>query len=95
VGLDELRKTLARRLFDVSRGPGDLEPLLTRERHRVALEHAHAALLEAGPELDRGGDPVLAAHHVRRAVTALDELIGAVDVEEVLGRVFERFCVGK
>jgi tRNA U34 5-carboxymethylaminomethyl modifying GTPase MnmE/TrmE len=32
---------------------------------------------------------------VRSAIWALDELIGAVDVEDVLGRVFETFCVGK
>jgi tRNA modification GTPase len=38
---------------------------------------------------------VLLAHHLREAVTALDELIGVVDVEEVLERVFAGFCVGK
>jgi tRNA modification GTPase len=40
-------------------------------------------------------DAVLAAHHVREAATALDELIGTVDVEDVLDRVFASFCVGK
>jgi tRNA modification GTPase len=38
---------------------------------------------------------VLAAHHVREATAALDELLGAVDIEEVLDRVFGSFCVGK
>jgi tRNA modification GTPase len=38
---------------------------------------------------------VLAAHHVRLAVTALDELIGVVGSEDVLDRIFGRFCVGK
>jgi tRNA U34 5-carboxymethylaminomethyl modifying GTPase MnmE/TrmE len=38
---------------------------------------------------------VLAAHHVRLGVLALDELIGAVGTEEVLDRIFSRFCVGK
>jgi tRNA modification GTPase len=37
----------------------------------------------------------VAAVHVRAAVHALDELIGAVDVDDVLARVFEKFCVGK
>jgi tRNA modification GTPase len=41
------------------------------------------------------GDPVLAAHHLREASTALEELLGVVDVEEVLDRVFGSFCVGK
>jgi tRNA modification GTPase len=38
---------------------------------------------------------VLAAHHVREATTALEELLGAVDVDEILDRVFASFCVGK
>jgi tRNA modification GTPase len=37
----------------------------------------------------------IAAVHVRAAVGALDELIGAIDTEDVLGRVFATFCVGK
>jgi tRNA modification GTPase len=94
-GLGDLKLALADRLFGTMRGYGDAEPLLTRERHRAALEAAQGALADAGPELGQEGDAVLAAHHVRRAITALDELIGLVDVEEVLGRVFERFCVGK
>ena len=40
-------------------------------------------------------DAVLVAHHVRDATAALDELIGTVDVEDVLDRVFANFCVGK
>jgi len=94
-GLDRLREAIAGRLFSGDSSYSDLEPLLTRERHRVALERAEVALREAHPQLEPTGDPVLAAHHVRAAVSALDELIGVVDVEEVLGRVFERFCVGK
>jgi tRNA modification GTPase len=45
--------------------------------------------------LGRNGDAVLAAHHVREATSALDELLGTVDIEEVLERVFSSFCVGK
>lgn len=95
-GLTDLRQALAERLFGALRGFGDMEPVLTRERHRTALAAAQAAVADARQELAAGeADPVLAAHHVRRAITALDEMIGAVDVEEVLGRVFSRFCVGK
>jgi tRNA modification GTPase len=32
---------------------------------------------------------------VREATGALDELIGGVDIEDVLDRVFASFCVGK
>jgi tRNA modification GTPase len=69
--------------------------MLTRERHRCALERARAELRQARGLMSPDGEPVLVAHHVRQAALALDELIGAVDVEEVLDRVFSRFCVGK
>ncbi|MEO8226045.1 MAG: tRNA uridine-5-carboxymethylaminomethyl(34) synthesis GTPase MnmE [Gemmatimonadota bacterium] len=94
-GLDTLRSAIAFRLFGDRAVLADLEPVLTRERHRAALAAARDALRAARPHLVPGGDAVLAAHHVRLATTALDELLGAVDIEEVLGRVFASFCVGK
>jgi tRNA modification GTPase len=96
-GLDRLREAIATRLFgdQVSAGYADFEPMLSRERHRAGLTHAAASLDQARPELGKGGDAVLAAHHLRGAVTALEELIGLVHPDEVLARVFSRFCVGK
>jgi tRNA modification GTPase len=94
-GLGALRRVAAERVFADRLNLADLEPGLTRERHRTALTRAQASLEAAGPHLGRGGDAVLAAHHVREATDALDELLGAVDIEEVLDRVFSSFCVGK
>lgn len=94
-GLDQLRQSLAEWLFGWTGTGVDFEPVLTRERHRVALRRAAGALDQARPQLGRGGDAVLAAHHVRDAVATLDQLIGVVDPEDVLTRIFARFCVGK
>lgn len=96
-GLDALRGALASRVFgDPAQRPlPDLEPILLRERHRVALERAMTAVNAAGELLGAGGDAALAAHEVQGAVRALDELVGVVDPDDVLGRVFSRFCVGK
>ena len=94
-GLDTLRHAIVARLFGAGEGYADLEPMLTRERHRVALARAAAELAAATPQLAPRGDPVLAAHHVRLAVSALDELIGVVGTEEIFDRIFSRFCVGK
>lgn len=94
-GLPALVRAVVDRLFGEVERFADLEPMLTRERHRVALTQADLELMEAMPHLEDDGDAVLAAHHVRRAMASLDELIGVVDVEEVLGAIFERFCVGK
>jgi tRNA modification GTPase len=95
VGLGELRRSAAERVFAERINLADLEPVLTRERHRTALASARGALLAALPHLGRAGDAVLAAHHVREASEALDQLLGVVDIDEVLDRVFGSFCIGK
>ena len=94
-GIGELRRAAADRVFGDRIALGDLEPALAGGRHRTALTRARAALADAALHLVPGGEPVLVSHHVREATLALDELLGAVDVEEVLGRVFAGFCVGK
>jgi tRNA modification GTPase len=94
-GIEELRQAVANRVFGDRIALGDLEPGLSRERHRTALLRAESALAAAVAHLTPGGDPVLVSHHVREATLALDELLGVVDVEEVLERVFAGFCVGK
>ncbi len=93
-GLERLRSVLVDRLFR-EMPSSDYEPVLTRERHRLALDRAHQALVDAGPFLKPGGDAVLGAHHIENAVVALDELIGVVDPEDILTRIFSQFCVGK
>jgi tRNA modification GTPase len=94
-GLGVLRRAAAERVFADRINLADLEPGLTRERHRTTLSRALVALGGAFPHLGSGGDAVLAAHHVRQAADALEELLGFIDIEEVLDRVFGSFCVGK
>jgi tRNA modification GTPase len=96
-GLGELVSAIIDLLETGERMPPSFDaPLLTHTRHRIAVQQARdevAAFRTAWSEADLPA-PV-AAVHLRAAVHALEELIGAVDVEEVLGRVFSSFCVGK
>ena len=94
-GLPELRAALAQRAFRTLAHRGDLEPVVTRERHRSALERARAEV-ERFAEARRGGvEAAVAATHLRAAVMALEDVIGLVTPDEVLERVFSSFCVGK
>lgn len=69
---------------------------LVRERHRVAVTRAIAALAESRAEVVRDDSRVeLAAEHLRQAVRALDALVGRVDVDDLLGEIFASFCIGK
>lgn len=95
-GLSELMASIQQTLTARHVAPTTQLPVVTRARHRRALESAHE---EATAFLDAWIDDLLpapvAAVHVRAAIGALEELVGAVDVEEILDRVFASFCVGK
>ncbi len=94
-GMEALRRALLGKAFGgILGGPGEA-PLVTRERHARALRTARD---ETGAFLDAMNDGVpmeFAATHLRAAVAALEDLVGAVSVDDVLDRVFGTFCVGK
>jgi tRNA modification GTPase len=67
-------------------------PAATRLRHRDLLAEAAERLRQALAEEDR---LELAAEDVRLAARALDRITGRIDPEQVLGRIFSTFCIGK
>lgn len=71
-------------------------PLLLHARQGRAVREARDEVLHFLHAWGEGSLPVtVAAVHLRAATHALESLVGAVDAEEVMGRVFARFCVGK
>lgn len=71
-------------------------PLLTRERHRIALSRAADEVRVFRQAWAARSLPApVAAVHLRSAALALEDVIGAVDLEEILDRLFGTFCVGK
>jgi len=94
-GLADLRRKLAEVAFGRLLALGDVEPVVTRARHRGALERALAEVDAFHAARGSGVDAAAAATHLRAAVGALDDLIGVVTPDDVLDRVFASFCVGK
>ncbi|TVR96302.1 MAG: tRNA uridine-5-carboxymethylaminomethyl(34) synthesis GTPase MnmE [Rhodospirillales bacterium] len=88
-GLPELKRHLSAMVRD-RYGVGD-GVVLTRARHRAALEECREALRRAA----EGGVEELVVEDVRMAARALGRLTGRVDVEDVLDLVFRDFCIGK
>ena len=66
-------------------------PVLTRARHRQALEEATASLRRSFSTLL----PELRAEDLRLALRSLGRITGAVDVEDLLDVIFRDFCIGK
>lgn len=95
-GLQQLLARIELEIDDHAHATDPDTPVLTRARHQAALRAARdeaAAFLAAW---QTGELPAtVTASHLRAAAGALTELIGVVDVEDVLGRVFAEFCVGK
>ena len=94
-GLAELRSRLAAVAFTRLAAGGDVEPFVTRERHRLALERALGEVRAFEAARRSGVETALAATHLRAAVTALEDMVGVVTPEDVLERVFSEFCIGK
>jgi len=70
--------------------------VMTRQRHRVAMIRAVEAMEFAQKQIqDGGGAAELVALELRRAVRALDMLVGRVDTEDLLDEIFASFCIGK
>ncbi len=72
---------------------GSEAPALTQLRHRQQIEICLSAL----DEVPRAAEiePELAAEQLRLAADALGRITGRIDPEDVLDRVFARFCIGK
>jgi tRNA modification GTPase len=90
-GLEELRQLLAEQIR--RRRQPALAPSLGRCRHHVDgclghLRQAHAAVLFQEP-------PELVALELRGALEQLGEMVGAVYTDDLLDRIFSRFCIGK
>jgi tRNA modification GTPase len=67
--------------------------LVSRARHRALLQDAVDALGRATQSVSLGEEIV--AEELRSAAQALGRLTGRVDVEDVLGKIFKDFCIGK
>jgi tRNA modification GTPase len=64
-------------------------------RHQACLSRAREFLDQAAADLAAGADPELVAVPLRAALDAVGEIVGVTDIEDILGRIFSTFCIGK
>lgn len=88
-GIDKL----VNQLYDLISGlvATDSEPIITRNRHRRALQDCLDSLIQS----QTAPVPELVAEDLRIALRHLGIITGTVDVEELLDVVFKDFCIGK
>jgi tRNA modification GTPase len=75
---------------------GDVGEVVTNERHRDCLRRAEQALVRFAEAVESRtlALPILVAD-IREALSSLDEIVGKTYTEDILGRIFSKFCVGK
>lgn len=91
-GLDELRDHLKQCMGFASTTEGGF---LARRRHLDALERARDFLLQGQAQLEGYGAGELLAEDLRAAQDALGEITGKMTPDELLGKIFGSFCIGK
>ena len=91
-GLQALREHLQQSMGLVDAAEGTVS---ARARHVEALKRSAACLAAAREQLERGGGRELVAEELRRAQLTLGEIVGVESSDELLGRIFASFCIGK
>jgi tRNA modification GTPase len=89
--LEHLRGELDRLAFGID---APAASLALTSRHLLVIDQARAALDRARARLDRNQLELLAAD-LREALGALGQVLGAVTPDDILGRIFATFCIGK
>ena len=90
--IETLIERLAKLLVPLNHA--DASVIITRQRHRHAMQEAHDALGRAlGHDFQHA--PEMAAEDFRVAAVALGRITGEIDVDELLGSIFSAFCIGK
>ncbi len=93
-GLDELMSELVRfgSVSNAEQSDTGDNPLITRTRHRLALQSCVESLESAGDNLL----PLeIRVEFLRTASDSLGQILGRIDVEDILGHIFSEFCIGK
>lgn len=92
-GFEELRTLLRKIVFQNPEIAED--PLLLEDRHRYHFVHIKNSLKKVLELWDQGAPDEITALEIDRALEHTGSVAGRIDNEEVLGRIFSVFCVGK
>lgn len=93
-GIDELKSKIIE-LFDASDLDYSHELIITNERHKDLLKKAIGYLNDAKNEISMGQPIDIVSIYVKKSTKTLGEIIGADVTEDIISKIFEKFCLGK
>ncbi len=94
VGLDLLRQQI-KLAVGITEGASDSSAFLARRRHLDALARAEQHILYGKSQLEEFAAGELLAEELKQAQQALSEITGEFSTDDLLGRIFSEFCIGK
>jgi tRNA modification GTPase len=93
-GLVALADAIFDRVMGGARFSGDAS-IAINARHKACLQSAVKYCSAARDAIDEGLSAEFIAIEVREALDAIGDVVGRADTEELLGRIFSKFCIGK
>jgi tRNA modification GTPase len=91
-GIDELIDRITGDAGDYNE---DSHAFMARRRHVDALQRALESVQQAASTFERSRSGELMAEDLRAAQHCLDEITGEFTSDDLLGRIFSSFCIGK
>lgn len=93
-GIDNLKNEIIN-LFDSADLDYSHELIITNERHKDLLKKAIGYLDEAKAEIAMGQPIDIVSIYVKKSTKTLGEIIGADVTQDIIAKIFEKFCLGK
>jgi tRNA modification GTPase len=93
-GIDLLKSAIADKIRESMLLPQEAT-IVINERHREIFQTVHASIVSAKNILDGQQSYELCASDLRFALEALGYITGRYNTEEMLGKIFNQFCIGK
>jgi tRNA modification GTPase len=94
LGLEDLNQSIWDRVMGAKVKLADVRVAINA-RHQACLQRAKQLLAAGNRSLQDGKSPEFVSIELREALDAVGEVIGKVDTEDLLGRIFSEFCIGK
>ena len=93
-GIDELKEKIER-IFNTCDLDFENELIITNERHRDLLKRAKEFLNEARNQIEKNEPIDIVSIVIKSASKSLGEIIGSDVNQDIINKIFEKFCLGK
>ncbi len=94
-GLEKLVAAILSKVTGRSDGEASPDGAAINARHQECLKRAASVLATTIALLEIGESPELIAVELRASLSAVGEVVGEAGTEEILGKIFSSFCIGK